>query len=225
MPQVHKSEQLSDYCIDRKLDPVTYHQKLCLSTDNFVCITLTTSLNEKIKVHSELFGVDDDCNEWGQEQLHCLEALFQVLHSLLITNDIQRRNINLDPANCKPTIKGIRSIALDDYSPLHQMTFMLGTGTTLGEINDGSINPEDDEMTTGVDAVDTSMKNKASTQQRATQICTSFAYTDMIWHLQSSSSGFVKPIVTLQLLAHNGSKGMYNVLNKVGVSLSYQTRQ
>jgi hypothetical protein len=123
-------------------DPVRYHQRMAdlesvsgsAGADNFIGFSLTTCRDRKVRVLSEMYPAGVDCNDWGEEQLHGLEALFQHFHHMLITHDDQRQLVDINPHCATPNAQGHRSLASDDYSPLHRMVFMMAYGQPLRSI-------------------------------------------------------------------------------------------
>jgi hypothetical protein len=89
---------------DQSEDPVRYHHNLAVDSeasgasgaDEFVGITLTTCRESRVIHSSNMYKVEGDCNDWDENQIHLLEDIFQNLHSMLITNDKERRRLKLD---------------------------------------------------------------------------------------------------------------------------------
>jgi hypothetical protein len=130
VPAVHQSVPIEP---DKVEDPVRYHQ--CMAdpesvsgssgADDFIGFSLTICKDRQVQALSEMFRVEADCNDWGEDQLHLLENIFQHFHHMLITHDDQRRGVDINPHCPTPTARGLRSLASDDYSPLHRMVFMM----------------------------------------------------------------------------------------------------
>jgi hypothetical protein len=89
------------------------------SADNFVGFSLTICKGQQVRAQSEMYRVEGDCNDWGEDQLHLLEDLFQ------------RHRVDINPHCPTPTARGLRSLASNDYSPLHRMVFMMAYGEPL----------------------------------------------------------------------------------------------
>jgi hypothetical protein len=62
--------------------------------DEFVGIT--RHAESRVIHSSNMYKVEGDCNDWDENQIHLLEDIFQNLHSMLITNDKERRRLKLD---------------------------------------------------------------------------------------------------------------------------------
>jgi hypothetical protein len=202
-PMSHTSEEIRP---DQSEDPVRYHQSLAVDSeasgaDEFIGITLTSCRDKRVIHSSNMYKVEGDCNDWDENQIHLLEDICQNLHSMLITNDKERSRVNIDPSSM-PTPEGFRALAINDYSPLCRMIFILGYGERLAHYT-----PCDPE---------------AENWKRV--LTTSFAAADLIRHLrQEGSSGVVKTVTTALAKAFSIPKDFLIHLNEIGVSKSYQT--
>ena len=80
---------------DPKYDPYWHHESLAEGADPsmYTTITLITNDQNKLKVQSELFLINDnlDSNELSHEQLRLMENLTQFEHSLLVASDKKKR--------------------------------------------------------------------------------------------------------------------------------------
>jgi hypothetical protein len=211
IPVLHRSAPIEPHKAE---DPVRYHQCMAgmadlesvsgsAGADNFIGLSLSTCKNRQVRVLSEMFPAGGDCNDWGEDQLHLLEALFQHFHHMLITHDDQRQLVDINPHCATPTAQGLRSLASDDYSPLHRMVFMMAYGQPLRTF--------------------TPFDPHAPGFQKL--VMTTFAAADIIRHVRSptKNQGVVKAGVSSLLRAFGVSKDVYSILNELGVSSSYQT--
>jgi hypothetical protein len=78
-----------------------------------------------------MYKVEGDCNDWDENQIHLLQV-FQNFHSMLITNDKERRRVNIDP-NSTPAPQAFRALVLNNYDPLCRVIFILGYGERLAK--------------------------------------------------------------------------------------------
>jgi hypothetical protein len=194
-------------------DPVRYHQRMAdlesvsgsSGADDFIGFSLTICKNRQVQAQSQMYRVGGDCNDWGEDQLHMLEDLFQHYHHMLITHDDLRQGVDINPHSPTPTARGLRSLASDDYSPLHRMVFMMAYGEHLGK--------------------HTPFEPKAQGLGFQKLVMTTFAATDMIRHVRAptNNQGVLKAGVSSLLRAFSVSKDVYSILNELGVSASYQT--
>jgi hypothetical protein len=208
IPAVHQSAPIEP---DKVEDPVRYHQ--CMAdpesvsgssgADDFIGFSLTLCKDRQVQAQSEMYRLGGDCNDWGEDQLHFLEDIFQHFHHMLITHDDQRRRVDINPHGPPPTGRGLRSLASDDYSPLHRMVFMMAYGEPLRTY--------------------TPFEPKADAFQKL--VMTTFAATDMIRHVRSETKnqGVLKATVSSLLRAFGVPKDVYSILNELGVCSSYQT--
>jgi hypothetical protein len=199
----HTSEEIKP---DQSEDPVRYHQSLAADSeasgaDEFIGIALTTCRESRVIHSSNMYKVEGDCNDWDENQIHLLEDIFQNLHSMLITNDKERRRVNIDPSSM-PTPQAFRALVANDYSPLCRMIFILGYGERL--------------------AKHTPCDPEAENWKRV--LTTSFAAADLIRHLRDEgSSGVVKTVTTALGKAFGIPKDLLTYLCEIGVCSAYQT--
>jgi hypothetical protein len=169
----HTSELMEP---DKTEDPVRYHQRMAdrelesgsAGADNFIGFSLTMCKDRHVTVLSEMDPYGGDCNDWGEEQRHLLENIFQNFHHLLRTNEGQRqRQGDINPHCAPPTAQGLRSLGSNDYSPLHRMIFMMAYGEPLRKY--------------------TSFDPHAPRFQKL--VITTFAVTDMLRNVRTEKQG------------------------------------
>lgn len=205
-------------------DPIDHHRSL-LQPSECATLTLTTHCRNtnQVKISTAKFSTSDesDCNDWDQRTLQTLEGIGVFLHSMLITQDKLRNKPRMTATKSGapkydnvPTINGIRSIAIQDYSPLHRFVFSLAYGDYLRKYN--LCNPDTGDRDTGVD------QNKNIYHNRL--ICQTWVVTDMMRHIRNANHGEVKAIVTAHLEANNVNKTVFELLNNLGVTMSYSTK-
>jgi hypothetical protein len=161
---------------DKTEDPVRYHQRMAdrelepgsAGADNFIGFSLTMCKDRHVTVLSGMYPFGGDCNDWGEEQRHLLENIFQNFHHLLRTNEGQRqRQGDINPHCAPPTAQGLRSLGSNDYSPLHRMIFMMAYGEPLRKY--------------------TSFDPHAPRFQKL--VITTFAVTDMLRNVRTEKQG------------------------------------
>jgi len=194
---------------DPAYDPVRFHQSLGGDDergkdvrDTFVGLSLSVSKDGKVVADSQLFPVSVDSIEMGEDQIMLLEEIFKILHGLLISNDADRTDRHF-MADGDPTDgKALARLASDDYSVLHRVVHILAYGEPL---RDCPMDPEKKNWTRlGI---------------------TTFAVTDIIRYTRSKYPGLIKSVIGTLLKAHSAESGIYQFLNKIGISQAYVTVQ
>jgi hypothetical protein len=205
--QLHKGSL--NFEIDSHLDPTRFFQNNYGGTeyDGYVSLSFASNKGGSIRSDSEIYNVTDDAANWGAAQMHLLEDILQFLHCTTVSNDKTRGPyappLDGSAANLI-TVTGIKSAALLDYSLLHRLVFSLAYGERLLGYQQG-ITPDSTRF--------------------QTLVCTTASVSDMICHVRSKRPGYVKIAVSAQLQAHTIPKHVYEILNQIGVCMSYQTNR
>jgi hypothetical protein len=138
----------------------------------------------------------------GEEQLHLVEDLGTILHSVLICNEpVCKRLVKLGSI---PTIEELHSLAFQSYTPIHRFMHYLSYGATL----------QSQEYAE-------EQKDQAHVSWLRLQ-ATSFMLAVVTSNVRSSTGGVIKQLIGAILIAACVSVNVFDALSEFGLCPSWR---
>ena len=188
--------------LEKECFPLQYHTSLLYKIArkrSFLCLTYPRKTKH-------LFGVilvemsRDGLELWSNFNKEAIESVFVLLHSFFCTGKHGFTDTCPQPLAITSRIETINQITTADKSTLHKCVYALSTGERLCEAPN------------------------SSTRQKKV-VNTTFAATNIIWNMKSTTPDVLKTLVGNQLLVHNVSQSVHRTLNMFGLSTGNKREQ